>query len=105
MDNGGLREGDAGRSLGPPRWERLPPTAWCASRSSAKDEWGAELGQSVETRHTIAELIALVREAGGMVSGHGLWDPRHEDEVRRMLTTALELEGVLPPGSVAKLGE
>ncbi len=105
MDNGGQRESDGWRSAEPPRSERLPPTAWCASRSSAGDEYGAELGQSVDTRYTIAELIALVREAGGMVGGHGLWDPRHEGEVRRMLTTALELEGVLPPGSVAKLQE
>jgi hypothetical protein len=104
MDNGAQREGDGWRSVDQPRSERLPPTAWCASRSSAEDEYGVELGQRVDTRHTIAELIALVREAGLMVGGHGLWDPRHEDEVRRMLTTALELEGVLPPGSVGSCG-
>ena len=74
--------------------DNLPPTAWQAQPSPERRR-GSEL--------TIAELIALVRETGGTVGGYGLWDPRHEDEVRRMLTTALEMEGVLPPGSVAKL--
>jgi hypothetical protein len=81
----------------PPNWsgpDNLPPTAWQAQ----------PIRTDVETSElTIAELIALVRETGGTVGGYGLWDPRHEDEVRRMLTTALEMEGVLPPGSVARL--
>lgn len=97
MDNGGQREGEGWRSTGPPP-SKLPPSAWYVSRPPSGDEHGAGPGP-----HTIAELIALVRETGGMVGGKGLWDPRHEAEVRRLLTTALELEGVLPPGSVAKL--
>jgi hypothetical protein len=76
------------------RHRGLPPTAWQAQPIR---------GSAEASEPTIAELIALVRETGGTVGGYGLWDPRHEDEVRRMLTTALETEGVLPPGSVAKL--
>ena len=100
MDNEGGSDGWT--TADPPRPE-LPPSAWCVSRPRAEDGCGAEPGPRVDTRPTIAELIALVRETGGMVGGKGLWDPRYEDEVRRLLTTALELEGVLPPGSVAKL--
>jgi hypothetical protein len=80
-----------------PRFDRLPPTAWFTTSPIDETE------RSTDSEYSIAELIALVRETGGMVGGYGLWDPRHEDDVRRMLTTALEMEGVLPPGSVARL--
>jgi hypothetical protein len=98
MDN---NAGRPRRSKGSPpdlsRFDCLPPTAWLTARPSE------ETGRSTGPEHSIAYLIGLVRETGGMVGGYGLWDPRHEDEVRRMLTTALEMEGVLPPGSVARL--
>ena len=94
MDNRDRRHGNRCRAANRPTPDSLPPTAWRAQPSRSDVEASAL---------TIAELIALVRETGGTVGGYGLWDPRHEDEVRRMLTTALEMEGVLPPGSVAKL--
>jgi hypothetical protein len=81
----------------PPFSDQLPPTAWLPPSPPYDAERGAD------SELTIAELIALVRETGGMVGGYGLWDPRHEHEVRRMLTMALEMEGVLPPGSAARL--
>jgi hypothetical protein len=80
-----------------PRFDCLPPTAWFTASPVDETE------RSIDSEHSIAELIGLVRATGGMVGGCGLWDPRHEDEVRRMLTTALEMEGVLPPGSAARL--
>jgi hypothetical protein len=48
---------------------------------------------------TIAELVEAVREAGGMVGGDALFDPRYEAEMRRFLIRALEMEGIpIPTG-------
>ena len=38
-----------------------------------------------ETGPTIAQLVAAVRAAGGMVGGQALFDPRYEPEMRRFL--------------------
>ena len=94
MDNEGLRHRNSWLHSEQPSPNVLPPTAWNTQPCQ---------GEVEATELTIAELIALVRETGGTVGGFGLWDPRHEHEVRRMLITALELEGVLPPGSAARL--
>jgi hypothetical protein len=52
-----------------------------------------------ETGPTIAQLVAAVRAAGGMVGGQALFDPRYEPEMRRFLMRALEMEGIpLPKG-------
>lgn len=52
-----------------------------------------------EAGPTIAELVAAVRAAGGMVGGEALFDPRYEPEMRRFLIRALEMEGIpLPRG-------
>ena len=81
-----------------------PATIGVAPANRLVPAWPpGEASHGADSEHTIAELIALVRETGGMVGGHGLWDPRHENDVRRMLTTALEMEGVLPPGKRREL--
>ena len=46
---------------------------------------------------TIAQLVEAVREAGGMVGGEALYDPRYEAEMRRFLIRALEMEGIPVP--------
>ncbi len=46
---------------------------------------------------TIAELVEAVRQAGGMVGGDALYDPRYESEMRRFLIRALEMEGIPIP--------
>ena len=46
-----------------------------------------------EAGPSIAELVAAVRAAGGMVGGQALFDPRYEPEMRRFLIRALEMEG------------
>ncbi len=94
MDNRGRRHRTGRTPPDRPFPNLLPPTAW----NPAPYNGGLEASEL-----TIGELISLVRETGGTVGGYGLWDPRHEDEVRRMLTTALEMEGVLPPGSITRL--
>ena len=38
-----------------------------------------------------------VRDAGGMVGGDALFDPRYEAEMRRFLIRALEMEGIPVP--------
>ena len=50
-----------------------------------------------EAGPTIAELVEAVREAGGMVGGEALYDPRYEPEMRRFLIRALEMEGIPVP--------
>ena len=50
-----------------------------------------------EVGPTIAELVAAVRAAGGMVGGEALYDPRYEPEMRRFLIRALEMEGIPIP--------
>jgi hypothetical protein len=46
---------------------------------------------------SIAALVAAVRQAGGMVGGEALFDPRYEPEMRRFLIRALEMEGIPVP--------
>ena len=50
-----------------------------------------------ETGPSIAELVEAVRDAGGMVGGDALFDPRYEAEMRRFLIRALEMEGIPVP--------
>jgi hypothetical protein len=50
-----------------------------------------------EVGPSIAELVAAVRDAGGMVGGDALFDPRYEAEMRRFLIRALEMEGIPVP--------
>ena len=50
-----------------------------------------------ESGPSIAELVAAVRAAGGMVGGDALFDPRYEAEMRRFLIRALEMEGIPVP--------
>lgn len=52
----------------------------------------------VESGPSIAELVAAVRSAGGIVGGEALFDPRYEPEMRRFLIRALEMEGIPVPG-------
>jgi hypothetical protein len=63
-----------------------PPTSWIA----------LPVGRA-ETGPSIAELVAAVRAAGGMVGGEALFDPRYEQEMRRFLIRALEMEGIPVP--------
>lgn len=71
---------DAASDLGlPPGWLALP------------------VGRA-ETGPSIAELVAAVRAAGGLVGGEALFDPRYEPEMRRFLIRALEMEGISIPG-------
>lgn len=51
-----------------------------------------------ETGPSIADLVAAVRAAGGLVGGEALFDPRYEPEMRRFLIRALEMEGIPIPG-------
>lgn len=50
-----------------------------------------------EAGPSIAELVEAVRDAGGMVGGDALFDPRYEAEMRRFLIRALEMEGIPVP--------
>jgi hypothetical protein len=50
-----------------------------------------------ESGPSIADLVAAVRAAGGMVGGDALFDPRYEAEMRRFLIRALEMEGIPVP--------
>ena len=50
-----------------------------------------------ESGPSIAELVQTVRDAGGMVGGEALFDPRYEPEMRRFLIRALEMEGIPVP--------
>ena len=50
-----------------------------------------------EAGPSITELVEAVREAGGMVGGEALFDPRYEAEMRRFLIRALEMEGIPVP--------
>ena len=54
-------------------------------------------GSWIEHGPTIAQLVEAVREAGGMVGGEALYDPRYEAEMRRFLIRALEMEGIPVP--------
>lgn len=63
-----------------------PPPSWIA----------LPVGRT-ETGPSIAELVAAVRSAGGMVGGEALFDPRYEPEMRRFLIRALEMEGIPVP--------
>ena len=64
----------------------VPPPSWIA----------IPVGR-VESGPSIAELVEAVREAGGMVGGDALFDPRYEPEMRRFLIRALEMEGIPVP--------
>jgi hypothetical protein len=66
---------------------RAPPPSWLA----------LPVGR-VESGPSIAELVAAVRAAGGIVGGDALFDPRYEPEMRRFLIRALEMEGIPVPG-------
>ena len=50
-----------------------------------------------DTGPSIADLVAAVRAAGGLVGGEALFDPRYEPEMRRFLIRALEMEGIPVP--------
>ena len=63
-----------------------PPPSWIA----------LPVGRT-ETGPSIAELVAAVKSAGGMVGGEALFDPRYEPEMRRFLIRALEMEGLPVP--------
>lgn len=63
-----------------------PPPSWIA----------LPVGRA-ESGPSIAQLVAAVREAGGMVGGEALFDPRYEPEMRRFLIRALEMEGIPVP--------
>jgi hypothetical protein len=63
-----------------------PPPSWIA----------LPVGRA-ETGPSIAELVAAVRAAGGMVGGEALYDPRYEAEMRRFLIRTLEMEGIPVP--------
>jgi hypothetical protein len=63
-----------------------PPPSWIA----------LPVGRA-ESGPSIAELVRAVRDAGGMVGGEALFDPRYEPEMRRFLIRALEMEGIPVP--------
>jgi hypothetical protein len=65
----------------------VPPPSWIA----------LPVGRA-ESGPSIAELVAAVRAAGGIVGGEALFDPRYEPEMRRFLIRALEMEGIPVPG-------
>jgi hypothetical protein len=64
----------------------VPPPSWIA----------LPVGRT-ESGPSIAALVAAVREAGGLVGGDALFDPRYEPEMRRFLIRALEMEGIPVP--------
>jgi hypothetical protein len=77
---------------------------------SRRDDWPAEGGflepppswialpvGRAEAGPSIAELVQAIRDAGGMVGGEALFDPRYEPEMRRFLIRALEMEGIPVP--------
>ena len=64
----------------------VPPPSWIA----------LPVGRT-ESGPSIAELVAAVRAAGGIVGGEALFDPRYEPEMRRFLIRALEMEGLPVP--------
>ena len=78
----------------------VPPTGSRPANPSplgAVPSWIAlPVGRS-ETGPSIAELVEAVRDAGGMVGGDALFDPRYEAEMRRFLIRALEMEGIPVP--------
>ena len=82
-------DGDHERSTGVP--QAGAPSAGLGASWIALPVGRAEAGPS------IAELVAAVRAAGGMVGGHALFDPRYEPEMRRFLIRALEMEGIPIP--------
>lgn len=63
-----------------------PPPSWIA----------LPVGRA-ESGPSIAELVDAVRQAGGLVGGDALFDPRYEPEMRRFLIRALEMEGIPVP--------
>jgi hypothetical protein len=66
----------------------VPPPSWIA----------LPVGRA-ESGPSIASLVAAVRDAGGIVGGEALFDPRYEAEMRRFLIRALEMEGIpIPEG-------
>lgn len=81
----GLPGGDTWPGPGPGGLEASPP-GWIALPVGRAD-----------TGPSIAELVAAVRAAGGMVGGDALFDPRYEPEMRRFLIRALEMEGLPIP--------
>lgn len=79
---------------GPPGVDPWPVEG---ARSGPPPSWIALPVGRAETGPTIAELVDAVREAGGMVGGEALFDPRYEAEMRRFLIRALEMEGIPVP--------
>jgi hypothetical protein len=81
--------------------EAAPPTRDCwpveGGHLAPPASWIALPVGRVESGPTIAELVEAVREAGGMVGGEALFDPRYEPEMRRFLIRALEMEGIPVP--------
>jgi len=87
-----LREQEAARAV--PSTGRRPADA---PPLGAVPSWIAlPVGRS-ETGPSIAALVEAVRDAGGMVGGDALFDPRYEAEMRRFLIRALEMEGIPVP--------
>ena len=86
------RERDGGRAV--PSTGRQPADA---PPLGAVPSWIAlPVGRS-ESGPSIAELVEAVRDAGGMVGGDALFDPRYEAEMRRFLIRALVMEGIPVP--------
>ena len=65
--------------------------------AASPSSWIALPVGRAERGPTIAELVEAVRDAGGMVGGEALFDPRYEAEMRRFLIRALEMEGIPIP--------
>jgi hypothetical protein len=78
-----------------------PPTGRRAADAppplGAVPSWIALPVGRAEAGPSIAELVEAVRDAGGMVGGDALFDPRYEAEMRRFLIRALEMEGIPVP--------
>ena len=83
----------------PHREQETPtePQGAGAPLSGRAASWIALPVGRAEAGPSIAELVAAVRAAGGMVGGEALFDPRYEAEMRRFLIRALEMEGIPVP--------
>jgi hypothetical protein len=82
------------RGQAPPRLDPWPPEGGILGTPPS---WIALPVGRAESGPSIAELVDAVREAGGMVGGEALFDPRYEPEMRRFLIRALEMEGIPVP--------
>ena len=89
---------DEGRAHSDGDRERPPePRLAEAPFAGQASSWIALPVGRAEDGPSIAELVAAVRAAGGMVGGEALFDPRYEPEMRRFLIRALEMEGIPVP--------